>query len=263
MAKMSTRRKLAIATWGAPREGNIYGKMTLDATDVVEHLERLSQETGVKVTMTHFIGKIVAEALAKSPGLNGFLRFGVYHQHETVDVSFVVNIGEGSDLGKVKVEKLDRKSIVELARELKQRTTKVRGGKDEVFERGKGILRSLPTWALRPTIGVLGWLTGSAGVELRSAGLERFPFGACIVSNVGMFGLDEGFMPPTPFAHVPLYVLIGAIREQPSVVDGELTVRKLITITATADHRFIDGYQAGALAETARAAFANPVRFGP
>jgi pyruvate dehydrogenase E2 component (dihydrolipoamide acetyltransferase) len=263
MSKMSTRRKLAIATWGSPREGNIYGKMTLDATPVLEHLDRLSKETGVKVTMTHFIGKIVAEALANSPGLNGFLRFGVYHQHQTVDVSFIVNIGEGADLGKVKVENLDRKSIVELARELRQRSMKVRRGKDEVFERGKGILRSLPTWALRPTIGVLGWLSGSAGLELRLAGLERFPFGASVVSNVGMFGLDEGYMPPTPFAHVPLYVLIGAIREQPSVVDGDLTIRKLITISATVDHRFVDGYQAGVLAETARACFANPACFGP
>jgi pyruvate dehydrogenase E2 component (dihydrolipoamide acetyltransferase) len=28
---MSTRRKLAISTWDAPREGNIYGKLTVDA----------------------------------------------------------------------------------------------------------------------------------------------------------------------------------------------------------------------------------------
>ena len=56
MPKMSTRRKLAIATWGAPREGNIYGKMTLDATEALEHLERLSDEAGVKVTMTLFGG---------------------------------------------------------------------------------------------------------------------------------------------------------------------------------------------------------------
>ena len=107
VSKMSTRRKLAIATWGSPREGNIYGKMTLDATDAVEYLDRLTKGTGVKVTMTHFIGKIVAEALANSPGLNGFLRFGVYHQHQTVDVSFIVNIGEGAHLGKVKVDELD------------------------------------------------------------------------------------------------------------------------------------------------------------
>jgi pyruvate/2-oxoglutarate dehydrogenase complex dihydrolipoamide acyltransferase (E2) component len=46
------------------------------------------------------------------------------------------------------------------------------------------------------------------------------------------------------------------------LVHGELTARKLITITATADQRFIDGYQAGALAEIAQASFGNPVRFG-
>ena len=46
------------------------------------------------------------------------------------------------------------------------------------------------------------------------------------------------------------------------LVHGELAVRKLITIIATADHRFIDGYQAGALAEIARASFGNPGRFG-
>ena len=258
---MSTRRKLAIATWGSPREGNIYGKITLDATDVLERLRTLSEQSAVKVTMTHFVGKVVAEALARSPGLNGFLRFGVYHQHDTVDVSFMVNLGKGADLAKVKVENLDHKSVVELARELSERTGSVRGGKDEVFERGKGVLRSLPTWALRPTVGALGWLTGSLGLELRAAGLERFPFGACIISNVGMFGLDEGYMPQTPFAHVPLYVLVGAIRDQPSVVDGELTVRKMITITATVDHRFIDGYQAGVLAETVRECFANPACF--
>lgn len=27
------RRKLAIATWASPREGNIYGKLTVDATE--------------------------------------------------------------------------------------------------------------------------------------------------------------------------------------------------------------------------------------
>ena len=258
---MSTRRKLAIATWSRPREGNIYGKMTLDATAALTHLERLSRETGEHITMTHFVGKVAAEALAKSPGLNGYLRFGVYHPHATTDVSFLVNIGEGSNLGKVKVTELDRKSIVELAAELNRKASMTRHGEDEEFERSNDILRLLPTWALRPVLGAMGWLTGSAGIELKQAGLERFPFGACMISSVGMFGLDEGYMPPTPFAHIPVYLLIGAIREQPTVVDGKVAIRKLITLTATLDHRFIDGYQAGLLAETARACFDNPERF--
>ncbi len=262
MAKMSTRRKLAIATWRSPREGNIYGKMTLDATAVLAHLERLSRETGEHVTITHFVGKVMAEVLAQSPGLNGFLRFGTYHQHRTADVSFLVNIGKGTDVSNVKVKELDRKSIVELARELNGKASKVRHGEDEEFNKSTNVLRSLPTWALRPTLSAIGWLTGSAGIEVKSAGLRRFPFGGCMVSNVGMFGLDEGYMPPTPFARIPVYLLIGAIREQPVVVDGKIVVRKLITLSATVDHRFIDGYQAGVLAHTARDCFENPERFG-
>src|SRR5437868_3292437 len=39
MSKMSTRRKLAIATWGNPGEGNIYGKLTLDATEALAYLD--------------------------------------------------------------------------------------------------------------------------------------------------------------------------------------------------------------------------------
>ena len=262
MTKMSARRKLVIATYRSPREGNIYGKMTLDATDALAHLERLSRETGEHITITHFIGKIMAEVLATSPGLNGFLRFGAYHQRRTADVSFLVNIGEGTDVSNVKIEALDQKSIVELARELNGRANKVRQGQDEEFKKSTNILRSLPTWALRPTLSAIGWLTGSAGVEVKSAGLRRFPFGACMVSSVGMFGLDEGYMPPTPFAHIPIYLLIGAIREQPAVVDEQVVVRKLITLSATVDHRFIDGYQAGVLARTARECFENPECFG-
>ena len=37
-----------------------------------------------------------------------------------------------------------------------------------------------------------------------------------------MLGVDEGFVPPTPFARVPLYILIGAISDQPMAVNGEL-----------------------------------------
>jgi len=34
-------------------------------------------------------------------GLTGFLRFGIYHQHQTADVSFLVNIGKGTDISNV------------------------------------------------------------------------------------------------------------------------------------------------------------------
>jgi pyruvate dehydrogenase E2 component (dihydrolipoamide acetyltransferase) len=96
------------------------------------------------------------------------------------------------------------------------------------------------------------------GVSAPVLGVSRFPFGSAIVTSVGMFGLDEAYVPPTPFARVPLYVLIGAVRDSVTVVDGEIAVRPQLTITATIDHRFIDGFQGGVLAQAVRKVFEDP-----
>lgn len=256
MPKMSTRRKLAIATWSSPREGNIYGKLTVDATKALAYITALRDISGERITITHFVGKAVAMALAKAPGLNGYLRFGAYHQHAQVSLAFLVALEDGADLAKAKVDNLDQKSLLELAVELKVLADTLRAGKDESFEKSKGLIRLLPTWLLRRILAFTGWVTSSLGVSM--SGLGAFPFGSCIVTSVGMFGLDEGYAPPTPFARVPIYVLLGALRDAPAVIDGQLAVRKQLTITATIDHRFLDGYQGGILANTIRETFADP-----
>lgn len=256
--KMTTRRKLAIATWKAPAEGNIYGRVTLDATQALAYLEYVKEKTGEKVTITHLVGRAVAEALKNAPGLNGRIVWGKYKPFETVAISFLVALEEGKDLAKAKVDQADTKSVSAIAKELRERAERLRQGKDSDFEKSKGLLRLLPTWLLRPLVWATGWLTGALGVSAKSLGLEAFPFGSCIITSVGMFGLDEGFVPPTPFARVPVYVLVGAIRERPAVVEGQVVIQPQVTLTATLDHRFIDGFEGGKLAKIVRAVMENP-----
>ena len=81
--------------------------------------------------------------------------------------------------------------------------------------------------------------------------------------GVGMFGLDEAWAPPTPFARVPVYVLVGAIRPQPAAVDGALVIQQRLTVTATIDHRFIDGFQGGVLAKVVRSVLEDPWQLEP
>jgi pyruvate dehydrogenase E2 component (dihydrolipoamide acetyltransferase) len=256
--RVTTRRKLAISTWREPHEPNIYSKLTVDAGPALAYLDRLRHETGEKVTITHLVGRACALALAEAPTLNGRIVWGTFRPHDTVDVCYLVALQEGKDLAKAKIERADGKSTVQIARELRERAEKLRAGEDRDFEKSKGLIRLLPTWLLRRLLGFTGWLTGALGVSFPAAGLERFPFGSCIVTSVGMFGLDEGYAPPTPFARVPLYILVGAVREQPAVVDGQVVPRPMLTITATIDHRFIDGFQGGVLARTMRAIFETP-----
>ena len=77
---MSTRRKLAIATWSAPREGNIYGKLTVDATHALAYLDKVRAETGEKVTITHFVGKVVAAGVRRPGAQTDELTIFVLHR---------------------------------------------------------------------------------------------------------------------------------------------------------------------------------------
>lgn len=260
MNYMTTRRKLAIATWGPPDEGNIFGKLTLDATEALAYLQHIRDTTGEKVTITHLVGKVVGNALAKAPSLNGYIRFGRYVPHEHVNVTYLVALEEGADLAKAKVDDIDKKSIVEVARDLRARAERLRKGEDEAFKKSMGPIKILPTWLIRPILKITGWLTSSLGVNVPALGLEAFPFGSCIVTSVGMFGLDEGFAPFTPFARVPVLVLVGAVKDGVVAVDGVPTVRKQVTITATIDHRFLDGFQGGILAKIVRDQIEDPWR---
>ena len=70
--------------------------------------------------------------------------------------------------------------------------------------------------------------------------------------------LDEAFVPQTPFARVPLWVLVGAVKERPAVVDGKVVPRPMLTVTATIDHRFVDGFQGAALAREFHRVFDDP-----
>lgn len=253
-----TRRKLAIATWAAPSEGSIFGKLTVDASKIQGYVDHVRQSTGEKITVTHIVGKAVAHALARTPSLNGRIRLGSYVPFDTVDVSFLVALEDGKDLAKVKIEQLDKKPVTAVAAELRRRAEKVRKGQDEEFEKSKGLLKVLPTWVLRPLLMLIGWLTASLGVSVPALGLERFPFGSCMITSVGMLGIDEAFAPFTPFARVPVLVLVGAVRDQPAVVDGQLVARPQLTITATVDHRFVDGFQLGTLAKVVRELLEDP-----
>ncbi len=214
------------------------------------YVDHLRKTTGEKVTIGHIIGKAVAMALKKASGLNGRIVFGKYVPFETVDIAFLVALEDGRDLAKKKIERADEKSIVEIAAILKEGASKLRDGKDDAFEKSKGLVRLLPTALLGPVLWFTGFLTSSLGIA--AMGLEAFPFGSCIITNVGGFGVDEAYAPPTPFARVPVLILVGAVKEQAAVVNGKVVPRPMVTVTATVDHRFIDGAQLGILGKVVR-----------
>jgi pyruvate dehydrogenase E2 component (dihydrolipoamide acetyltransferase) len=65
--------------------------------------------------------------------------------------------------------------------------------------------------------------------------------GTFTITNVGVFGVDTG----TPIINPgeSAILALGAIRDTPWVVDGQLAIRKVCQLSLSFDHRLIDGQQ--------------------
>lgn len=257
---MSARRRISIASYRPPREGVIHGSMTLDCSRVNSYLDALSQASGTRVTITAFIGAVVGRALRATPTLNGRVHLGRYIPYERVNVAFLVQVNDGDNLAQVLIEDIDEKTPQEVSAGLQSKASAVRDGRDENFEKSINLTKRMPTPVLRRVLSFGGFVTTGLGRPF--AGQPAFPFGSAVITSVGMLGVDEAFVPPTPFLRVPLYVAIGRVRDMVFAEGGVPVVRSGITITATLDHRFIDGFQAATLAAQVRKYFDEPELFG-
>lgn len=253
-------RKIAIATWGPPNDPQIYGDLDIDATEILAFIQA-ARDAGAKVTVTHLVGKAIAYALAEHPQLNVRLYRGRFIPRDTVDVFFIVSAEGGSELSGVKVRDADRKPVVEIAGELGARAGRIRTGEDADFGKTKSMLdrtpRRLLGWALR----IVAWLTADLDRDLRARGLPRQAFGSAMVTSVGMFGIQRGYAPLSPYYRIPFLILVGEVRPQAVVVEGRVEARPVLTITATMDHRYVDGFHASRLARSVREYLEDPKRF--
>jgi pyruvate dehydrogenase E2 component (dihydrolipoamide acetyltransferase) len=84
-----------------------------------------------------------------------------------------------------------------------------------------------------------------------------------MVSSVGMLGLPQGFAPLAWMYDVPLLVLVGELTKKPVAVDDRVEVREVLPITATIDHRYVDGAQISKAMAAFREYLAAPQAFEP
>ena len=63
-----------------------------------------------------------------------------------------------------------------------------------------------------------------------------------MVSSVGMFGIRHAYAPLAAFYRVPILVLVGELTPKPVAVNGVVVIRPVLPLTATIDHRYVDGW---------------------
>ena len=256
-------RRIATGVWRWPTDPQIYGRLEVDARPLLGAIDRIREDTGEKVTITHLVVRALGRALQHAPDVNTRVRFGRFVPRSSVDVFVIVTTGAGKDLSGVKIAHADTKSVVEVARESRTGARGARAGAGSDLDRAKRMLEALPLPVLRIVLRLAAFLTVNLGIDLGRFGMQRESFGSAMVSSVGMFGIREGWAPLSHLYRVPLLVLVGEVRAAPWVDDGAVTVCPVLPITVTIDHRWVDGHQIADLQREFSAYLADPMVFEP
>lgn len=264
MSEHLTRwRKLAGAMWGEPASPQFFGDLELDAGALLDFQDQVRRTTGVHLTLTHLVGKAVAHGLHEVPELSVRIAHGKQYPRETVDVFFIVTAEGGKELTGVKVVEADEKPVIDIATELTARLRAIDAGEDPELGRTKAMLAAIPPRLLGVGMRLSAWLTSDLNLDLPRLGLPRQAFGGAMVTSVGMWGVKHAYSPLSPMYRLPVLVLVGAAEQRPVVVDGQVVARPMLTLTATFDHRYVDGLQAARFGDAMRDYCADPAAYEP
>jgi len=259
---VSSFRKLAIGTWSTTYDPTVYGTLQIRMEKALEYIEAFRRRTGVRLTVTHLVSKAVAVALARCPDANAILRWNRIYLRQKVTLSIlVVQTADGDgkvDLTAARIEDADKKSLLEMAREVEATVDAVRNRRDKSLEQGKGTVQRIPFLLINLFLKLLSFFMYTLNLDLSRLGMPKDAFGSATITNIGSLGLDTAYVPLVPYTRVPIFVAPGAVRDAPVVEGGKVVPGKIMNVNASFDHRFIDGFHASVLSKTLRSMLEDP-----
>ena len=259
---VSSFRKIAIGTWQDAYDPSVYGTMDIRMDAAMKYLAEFREKTGKKLTVSHMMAKAIAMVLKEVPDANAILRWNRVYLRKRIGVFFqVVMTDEGPgkvDLSGATLYDVEQMSLVQIYDEFKAKVDKVRARKDPALEKTRGTFLAIPYFALNRVLKFISFLSYTLNWDLSRFGIPNDPFGSVMVTNVGSLGLDVAFVPLVPYSHVPILLAMGAVKEQAVVENGEIKIGKIMSVNATFDHRFIDGFHASVMSKVLRKWFENP-----
>ena len=260
--KLTGWRRIAASVWHAPSDPQIYGTLDVDAAPITRLIDT-AREQGVHLTPTVVVGRGIAHALREVPDLNVRIIGGNAIPRKTIDVFFIAAVGGGGDLSGVKVEDVEHKSAIDVARELADRASRMKRGDDPDFLKTKNLMERLPMPILRRVMRLSAFAANRLDISIPALGIHRSPFGSAMITSVGMFGLPGGFAPISWLYEVPILLTVGRIGDRPVCEGGRVIARPTLPLSATIDHRFVDGWHISRAMKAFQAYLAAPEAFEP
>jgi len=253
-------RKTASTIYQKPVDSKIFGGVEFDVTELEKYISQQRKE-GNKITLTHFFVLVLARAVkTEIPEFNTYVRRGRIIHRPTIDAGVSVLQADGA-MSSIIVSNADKLNISELEAFMNDEILRSRKGNENGTMQNKNFLARLP-WPLRNWFfSFYKTLTIKWGISMPVIGLTANSFGSFMVTNIGSLGLDYGFPALLPTSNVSFVLVMGGIKKKPVVIDDEIVIRRMMSVTIVFDHRTADASHGAKLFKFIKHSVRHPEEF--
>lgn len=198
-----------------------------------------------RATLFHLVLWAAVRTLAERPRLNRFVAGGRIWDRDGIWISFSAKKRLDDDAPVVVVKRRfdPAASFAELVAELHRGVAEGRSDTPSVNDRELDLLLRLPGCGARAALG-LARLLDRFGLLPRAL-LETDPFHASLfLANLGSLRMDAAYHHLYEHGTIPIFCVIGQVREVPAVVEGRVVAARRATLRFTFDERVEDGLYA-------------------
>ena len=257
----NTWRKIAINTWKPDYGGKILSRVELNPEPAFKYLEKLNENSNEKVTLTHYLGGIMGKLQEEFPLLRSTVRGKRVYLRKNCDVFFHVSRvnakGEEDLSGKV-IRQINTLNSSEIAKRLNSEGRVIKNKEDTTFKAIKKLVSFVPNFLISLILDISSLIHIDLNIWSPVLGTKQDTFGSMMLTNVGVFGVREAFVPFVRYTGIHAICCMGAVYEDVVYRDGEIRPGKKLVLSWSLDHRLVDGSTAGKMSKRLIELFENP-----
>ena len=256
-------RKMAAILFTRRNESAVYFEDAIDVTDTLPFIDAWNAEPGApRLTLFSLLLFAVARTLHEHPRLNRFVAGRKLYQRDGVWLSFAAkkSMSPEAPLVEVKREFPKDESLRDFLASQESRLREARSDEDSKLDREVKLFLKIPHLLLILFVRLVR-VVDFWGLLPRSF-IQGDPFFAsAFLANLGSVGGAAAFHHLYEYGDIPLFAVLGRVRDEVVAVGGEAVVRKIARVRFSYDERIEDGFNAIRALATLRERLERPTTF--
>jgi len=256
-------RRMAAILFVRRNESAVYFEDAVDVSETLAFIEAWNAKPGAPhLTLFTLLLFGMARTLHEHPRLNRFVAGRKLYQRDGVWLSFAAkkSMEPKAPLVEVKRQFLEKETLADFLGDMQSRMSEARSDAVSKLDREVAWFLKIPHLLLIFFVRMVS-VVDFFGLLPASFIRDDPFFASAFLANLGSVGGSAAYHHLYEYGDIPLFCVLGRVKEEAAVVNGSPAVRKIARLRFSYDERIEDGFNAIRALATLREKLERPTSF--